>query len=274
MKDDYTTNSHYLTHTFLFRKVGRRNFLNLGVKGLTAARASQKGTCAFVSHPSTIDHSALRASIVFMRSCRSQSVFAKIYIHIMSTLPLSSSKSTFSQPFEEKCISEVVRIDSIIIFHLSKLWKARFFILCGCYISGELAAEEIWYWPLLGVRGLLRILASFLLTSSYLPTGLEFKVRPLLCPLSVSHLLPRTCHSLLTTLILYVTQEALAGMVDHYHTHILSSRFVAWWRCSCPLCLILILLLIYRAYTAFRGSSQRWKNSVRYGRLGSRCSFG
>ena len=46
------------------------------------------------------------------------------------TLPLPSSKSTFSQPFQEKCISEVVRICSIIIFHLSKLWKAKFFILC------------------------------------------------------------------------------------------------------------------------------------------------
>ena len=30
-----------------------------------------------------------------------------------------------------KCISEVERIGSIIIFHLSKLWKAKFFILCG-----------------------------------------------------------------------------------------------------------------------------------------------
>ena len=33
--------------------------------------------------------------------------------------------------FEENCISEVVRIGSIIIFHLSKLWKAKFSILCG-----------------------------------------------------------------------------------------------------------------------------------------------
>ena len=46
------------------------------------------------------------------------------------TLPLPSSKSTFSQAFKEKCISEVVRIVSIIIFHLSKVWKAKFFILC------------------------------------------------------------------------------------------------------------------------------------------------
>ena len=46
------------------------------------------------------------------------------------TLSVTSSKSTFSQPFREKCAIEVVRISSIFIFHLSKLWKAKFFILC------------------------------------------------------------------------------------------------------------------------------------------------
>ena len=35
MKDDYTVSSHYLSYTFLLRKVGRMYFLNLGVKGLT-----------------------------------------------------------------------------------------------------------------------------------------------------------------------------------------------------------------------------------------------
>ena len=51
---------------------------------------------------------------------------------IVIILPLSllSSKSTFSQPLKRKCISEMVRIGSIIIFHLSKLWKAKFFVLC------------------------------------------------------------------------------------------------------------------------------------------------
>ena len=34
MEDDYTTNSHYLTYTILFRKVGRMYLLSLGVKGL------------------------------------------------------------------------------------------------------------------------------------------------------------------------------------------------------------------------------------------------
>ena len=35
MKDDYTTNSHYLTYAFILRKVGRMYFLNLGVKRLS-----------------------------------------------------------------------------------------------------------------------------------------------------------------------------------------------------------------------------------------------
>ena len=39
-------------------------------------------------------------------------------------------KSTFSQPFKEKCISEVVVFGSIIISQLSKLCQARFFIAC------------------------------------------------------------------------------------------------------------------------------------------------
>ena len=36
------------------------------------------------------------------------------------TLLIPSSKSTFSQPFKKKCISEVVRIGGIIISPLSK----------------------------------------------------------------------------------------------------------------------------------------------------------
>ena len=38
-------------------------------------------------------------------------------------------KNTFYQPLKEKCISDMVRIGSIKIFHLSKLWKAKLFIL-------------------------------------------------------------------------------------------------------------------------------------------------
>ena len=34
LPDDYTTNFHYITYTFLFWRFGRMYFLNLGVKGL------------------------------------------------------------------------------------------------------------------------------------------------------------------------------------------------------------------------------------------------
>ena len=34
MKDDYTTNSHYLTYTFLFKRMGEFNFFILGMEGL------------------------------------------------------------------------------------------------------------------------------------------------------------------------------------------------------------------------------------------------
>ena len=72
-----------------------------------------------------------------------------------STLSLPRSRSKFSQPFREKCISEVVRIDSIILFHRYKLWKAKFFILCDVIFLVKLHWEEIWNWSILGVKGLI-----------------------------------------------------------------------------------------------------------------------
>ena len=39
MRDDYaSTNSHYITYTFLFKKVGRMYSVNLGVNGLIITR--------------------------------------------------------------------------------------------------------------------------------------------------------------------------------------------------------------------------------------------
>ena len=68
-------------------------------------------------------------------------------------LSLPNSKRTFSQTFKEKCMTLVVGIGSIIIFHPSKLWKATFFILCVviclCGCTGE-----IWNVSLLRVKGL------------------------------------------------------------------------------------------------------------------------
>ena len=39
-------------------------------------------------------------------------------------------RKPFFLPFNKKCISDVERIDSIIIFHPSKWWKAKFVVLC------------------------------------------------------------------------------------------------------------------------------------------------
>ena len=68
------------------------------------------------------------------------------------TLLLPSSKSTFSQLFREKHISEAVGI--ITIFHLSKLWKAKFFILCNVIfmvrLQGKIEIDHSW-----GVKGLI-----------------------------------------------------------------------------------------------------------------------
>ena len=46
---------------------------------------------------------------------------------------------------KRKCVSDVVRIGSIIIFHLSELSKAKFCILCE-------AVGEILNWSLLGMK--------------------------------------------------------------------------------------------------------------------------
>ena len=70
------------------------------------------------------------------------------------TFSLLSSKSKHSRPnlLKIKCISEVARIGSIIVFHLSKVWKSQVLLTVWCNISGE-AAGEIWHWSLLGVKG-------------------------------------------------------------------------------------------------------------------------
>ena len=51
-------------------------------------------------------------------------------------------------------ISDVVRIGSIIILHLSKAMKSWILHTMWCIITGE-AAGEIWNWSLLGVKGLM-----------------------------------------------------------------------------------------------------------------------
>ena len=66
------------------------------------------------------------------------------------TLSLPSSKSTFSQSFKEKCTREVARIGSIIVFHVSKPWKAKFSILRDVILlvrlQGKFDIDHSWEW--------------------------------------------------------------------------------------------------------------------------------
>ena len=66
---------------------------------------------------------------------------------------LPSSKCTFSQPFKDKCISEVARIGAYNLSSELKIWKAKFFNCAIRYISG-VAAGEVWRWSLLGMERL------------------------------------------------------------------------------------------------------------------------
>ena len=57
------------------------------------------------------------------------------------TLSLPGSRSTFSRPLKDRCISEVVRIESLIVFHLSKAMNSKILHTMSCNISGEVAGE-------------------------------------------------------------------------------------------------------------------------------------
>ena len=59
------------------------------------------------------------------------------------------------------CIREVLRIGSMIIFHLSKLWKATLFTLCDVIFLVRPQGN----WSLLGVKGLNFMLRCHIRTS-------------------------------------------------------------------------------------------------------------
>ena len=82
------------------------------------------------------------------------------------TLSLPSSTPTFAQPSKEKCISEVVRIGSKFIFRLSKLWKAKFFMLC----------DVILWWGCRGISILITNLGVKVLTSLHILSPLWLRI--------------------------------------------------------------------------------------------------
>ena len=60
---------------------------------------------------------------------------------------------------------------SIIIFHLSKLWKAKFSILCDVIFHGE-GVGEIWCLSLLGVKGLKLSCSTVINSPSFANNGI------------------------------------------------------------------------------------------------------
>ena len=79
-----------------------------------------------------------QARTVAMETIKCRTKGLPISLSLTPLLP--RSKGTFSRPFKAKCIRDMVRIGSIIIFHLSKLWKAKFLILRDviCLVKGNL----------------------------------------------------------------------------------------------------------------------------------------
>ena len=86
------------------------------------------------------------------------SLVAPLHVTVLTIVLRQTATLAFHTPKFEKCIlptflkrfmSEVVRIGSIIIFHLSQVWKAKFFILCDVIFLVRLQEKfEIYHsWP-------------------------------------------------------------------------------------------------------------------------------
>ena len=100
----------------------------------------------------------LGPNLAFVSSSLSVRLFISVFSFFLSTsLNFSlQSSSIFSQPFEYKCLSDihVVRVGSLIIFHLCKLWKAEFSILCDVKFLVRLhrkcEIDQSWQWKPMG----------------------------------------------------------------------------------------------------------------------------
>ena len=95
------------------------------------------GTCPFIRRSCTVHLVIIKMEITSL-------------VHFSLTLSLPSIKGIFSQLFKEKCVSYVVWIGSVILFYLSKLWKAKFSILCDeiflVRLQGKFDIDHSWEW--------------------------------------------------------------------------------------------------------------------------------
>ena len=118
----------------------------------------------------------------------------------------------------EKSMSEVVRIGRLIIFHLSKLWKAQlFFILCDFIF-------------------LLRLQGKFEVDHSWEVKGLQF---PLQCHRNI------TPHSMKNF-------SKLAQMKDDYYNHfLLPHLYIYLWEIVIPIVPIIAITIIIIIFSLF-----------------------
>ena len=140
--------------------------------------------------------------------------------------------STFQREMYKWCIQNWQRI---IIFHLSKLWKAKFSILCDVIFFET--AGEIWNCSLLGVKGLrVKEVSSYL---HWVRAVGEPQLCPVLLPVDLacwprkaSHLLWSACPLPSSSFqLLHPTFESCPWALFHYQTGPASSavHYVPNW---------------------------------------------
>ena len=112
MKDDYSTNSNYVTYTFSLQKVGRMYFMNLEAKGSMDGIIRHHSSC---THPSLPQFQSPRWRLT--RSARSrnspstpalQAIFERFYHFEMPwTLGTSKLESSLNQLTHPELICQV-----------------------------------------------------------------------------------------------------------------------------------------------------------------------
>ena len=103
---------------------------------------------AVLDHFTNLTPRSLKKMIILPTLATSLIHVGRMYL---LTLSLPSSQKVHSPNLlKRKCISEVVRIGSAIIFHLSELWKAKFSILCDVLLLVRLQEkfdiDHSWEW--------------------------------------------------------------------------------------------------------------------------------
>ena len=130
--------------------IKKQNWGGLGQSRIQWRRVGGFGDCHIL-----LKHGRPSVPITFNQNCShkkgSNLTDTQCLSGTILSLSLLSWRSAFSRPFKDRCMSEVARIGSLIIFHLSKAMKSQILHTMSCNISGEVAGER-WDRSLLGVK--------------------------------------------------------------------------------------------------------------------------